>query len=183
MYESEDPVTGVQLVIDEKQKLTTLFVSTTSRILKLGLSRKGQGLPPKTVEDIGCALGCMTRDPASDDIVVARDDAVYTYTIEGRGPPRAYESPKSQIGIYKEYVALACPPSSNSNKDSDAMRRRFGSSTTSALFNASSFVLLDMDLRVIGHTETLMSPVRFLVEIWGDYFTILQDGKVSEHYI
>ncbi|KAM5357397.1 hypothetical protein ACJZ2D_016307 [Fusarium nematophilum] len=182
VFESEEPVTGVQLATDTKLKLTTLFVSTTSRILKLGLSRKGQGLPPKTVEDTGCALGCMTRDPGSDDVVVARDDAIYTYTLEGRGPPRAYESPKSQIAIYHEYVAIGCPPSGSVGKDSEAMRRRFGSSTTNSLFNASSFVLLDMDLRVIGHNETIISPVRFFVDIWGDFYTITQDGKIYRYH-
>ena len=89
MFESEEPVTGVQLATDEK--LTTLFVSTTSRIIKLGLSRRGQGLPPKTVEDSGCAVGCMTLDPNTGDVVVAREDAIYTYSLDGRGPPKAYE--------------------------------------------------------------------------------------------
>ncbi|WAO83032.1 E3 ubiquitin-protein ligase PEP5 [Fusarium falciforme] len=182
VFESEEPVTGVQLTTDMKLKLTTLFVSTTSRILKLGLSKKGQGLPPKTVEDTGCAVGCMTQDPNTDGVVVARDDAIYTYTLEGRGPPRAYESPKSKIDIYHEYVALACPPASHSGKDSEAMRRRFGSSTANSLFNASSFVMLDMDLRVIGHTETLMSPVGFFVDIWGDFYTITQDGKIYRYH-
>lgn len=177
VYESEEPVTGVQLSADPK--LTTLFVSTTSRILKLGLSKKGQGLPPKTVEDVGCGLGCMTLDQRTGDVVVAREDAIYTYTLDGRGPPRAYESPKSLIAMYQDYVALACPPANNSGKDSETMRRRFGSSTADALFNASSFVLLDPELRVIGHTETLMSSVKFFFEIWGDFYTILGDGKVG----
>lgn len=177
VFESEEPVTGVQLAMEAQ--LTTLFVSTTSRILKLGLSKKGHGLPPKTVEDVGCGLGCMTLDPRTGDVVVAREDAIYTYTLEGRGPPRAYESPKSLITIYQDYVALACPPSTSSGKDSEAMRRRYGGSTTNPLFNASTFVLLDTDLRVISHTETLMSPVKFFAEIWGDFFTIAQDGKVG----
>ncbi|RKL01016.1 hypothetical protein BFJ68_g12515 [Fusarium oxysporum] len=177
VFESEEPITGVELAWDAVQKLTTLFVSTTSRILKLGLSKKGHGLPPKTIEDAGCAVGCMTRDPNTDGVIVARDDAIYTYTLDGRGPPKAYESPKSKIDVYNEYVALACPPASSTAKDSEAMRRRFGNTTTNSLFNASSFVLLDMDLRVIGHTETLMSPVGHFVDIWGDFFTVLQDGK------
>ena len=178
VFESEEPVTGVELAWDSVQKLTTLFVSTTSRILKLGLSKKGHGLPPKTVEDSGCAVGCMTRDQNTDGVIIARDDAIYTYTMDGRGPPKAYESPKSKVDVYHEYVALACPPASSTAKDSEAMRRRFGSTTTNSLFNASSFVLLDMELRVIGHTETLMSPVGHFVDIWDDFYTILQDGKV-----
>lgn len=178
VFESEEPITGVQLAAEAN--LTTLFVSTTSRILRLGLSKKGQGLPPKTVEDIGCGLGCMTIDQRTGDVVVARDDAIYTYTLDGRGPPRAYESPKSLITMYGDYAALACPPASSNSRDPDAMRRRFGTSTTDSLFNAASFVLLDPELRVIGHTETLMSPVKFFFEVWGDFFTVTQDGKVCQ---
>ncbi|KND87672.1 Vacuolar protein sorting-associated protein 11, partial [Tolypocladium ophioglossoides CBS 100239] len=180
VFESEEPVTGVQLVMDDK--LTTLFVSTTSRIIKLGLSRKGQGLPPKTVEDTGCGVGCMTLDPNTGDVVVAREDAIYTYSLDGRGPPRAYESPKNMISIYQNYVALACPSSGASGRDPDAIRRRFGGGATDALFNASSFVLLETDLRVVAHTETLISPVRFMFGVWGDLFTITQEGKVSRYH-
>jgi hypothetical protein len=176
VFESEEPVTGVELATDDK--LTTLFVSTTSRILKLGLSKKGQGLPPKTVEDIGCAVGCMSLDKRTGDIVVARQDAIYTYHLEGRGPPRAYESNKSLISTYQSYIALSCPPSSNS-RDADGTRRRFGSNTSDSAFNASTFVLLEPDLRVIAHTETLISPVRFIFEAWGDLFIMAQEGKVG----
>ena len=176
VFESEEPVTGLELAVDERLT-TTLFVSTTSRILKVGISRKGQGLPPKTVEDVGCGWGCMTLEKNTGDILVAREDAIYTYTLDGRGPPKAYESPKSSITSFREYIALSCPPS-KSNRDPDSMRRRFGGASD-ALFNASTFVLLEVDLRIIAHTETLISPVRFVFQVWGDLFTMNEDGKVS----
>lgn len=176
VYESDEPVTGVQLTTQESS--TTLFISTTSRILQLALSRRGQGSPPKTIEDSGCAAGCMTVDPKTGDIVVARDDAIYTYRLDGRGPPRAYESPKRLISIHNNYIAVAGPSSVSSSRDPDAIRRRFGSATADGLFNAWTFVLLEGDLRVIGHTETLISPVRFIFEVWGDLFTITEEGKV-----
>ncbi|KYK56180.1 hypothetical protein DCS_08147 [Drechmeria coniospora] len=177
VFESEEPITGVQLAVDEK--LTTLFVSTTSRIMRLGLSRKGQGLPPKTVEDFGCAVGCMTADPGTGDVVVAREDAIYTYSLDGRGPPRAYETPKNMVFVFRDYVALACPSSSSgaNGRDPDSMRRRFVSGAGDSLFDAPSFVLLETDLRVIAHTETLTSAVRFLFAVWGDLYTISQEGK------
>ncbi|PHH68664.1 hypothetical protein CDD80_7363 [Ophiocordyceps camponoti-rufipedis] len=175
VFESEEPITGVQLVADEK--LTTLFVSTTSRIIKLGLSRKGQGLPPKTVEDAGCAVGCMTLDDNSGQVIVAREDAIYTYSVDGRGPPRAYESPKSLIALYQGYVALACPSSGSGGREPEPMRR-FGGDT---LLEASSFVLLDTDLRLIAHTETLIYPVRFVISVWGLLFTLDLQGKVNQY--
>ena len=178
VHESEEPITGVQLLSDEK--VTTLFVSTTSRILKLGLSKKGQATPPKTVEDSGCDVGCMTFDKNIGDIVVAREDAIYTYTIDGRGPPKAYESPKSMVAIFGDYYALSCPPSRSSTKNSEDARRRFGGGASDALFDASTFVLLEPDLRLIAHTETLITPVRFLFEVWGDLYTVTAEGKVRK---
>jgi hypothetical protein len=159
-------------------KITTLFVSTTSRILKLGLSKKGQGLPPKTVEDTGCDLGCMARDPSTGEVVVAREDAIYTYRMDGRGPPKAYEGPKKMIAVYGDYIAVARPPSALNDKEPDSMRRRFGSNAD-GLFDSSSFVLLEPDLRIIAHTETLISPVKFIFSVWGDIFTVSEQGKVS----
>ncbi|KAG5978520.1 hypothetical protein E4U55_006137 [Claviceps digitariae] len=180
VYESEEPVTGVQLATDEK--LTTLFISTTTRILRLGLSRKGQGLPPKTMEDDGCAWGCMALDKETGDVVVARDDAIYTYSLDGRGPPKAYEAPKTLIAVYNDYIALKCLPSGANGRDPDAMRRRFGGSGNDDLFNATSFVLLEPDLRIIAHSETMISPVRFVFDVWGDLFTVTEEGKVFRYH-
>ncbi|KAK2730099.1 vacuolar membrane protein [Colletotrichum kahawae] len=182
VHESEEPVTGIELMTDV-QGVTTLFISTTARILKLAISRRGHSSPPKTVEDLGCNVDCMTVDKKTGDVVVAREDAIYTYTLEGRGAPRAYESPKRLVSIYQDYVALICPPSSSTtDKPSDTMRRRFGGGAADALFNASTFVLLEPDLRVIGHTQSLISPFKAIFQIWGDLFTLTQDGKVNRFH-
>ncbi|KAF4119495.1 vacuolar protein sorting-associated protein 11 [Geosmithia morbida] len=180
VFESEEPVTGLELSVDD-DFLTTLFVSTTSRILKVGLSRKGQGLPPKTVEDVGCGWGCMTLDKRTGDIAVAREDAIYTYTLDGRGPPKAYESPKKSIDMYRGYAALVCPPAATNGRNSGSIRRRFGG-VSDELFSASTFVLLEMDLRIVSHTETLISPVRFVFEVWGDLYTMTEDGKIHRYH-
>lgn len=181
VYESEEPITGVVLRVDEK--LTTLFVSTVSRILRLTILGKGQGQPPKTVEDQGCGVGCMTVDAKTGDIVVARDDAIYYYTLEGRGPPRAYDSPKELVSIYENYVAIVSPPASSPSRDPDMIRRRFGGTAAAdALFNASTFALLEPDLKVLAHTETLISKVLAVFELWGDLYTLTQDGKIQRYH-
>lgn len=175
VYESEEPITGLELRVDAKY--TTLFIATTHRILKVCILGNGKAQAPKTVEDSGCGAGCMTVDNKTGEIVVARDDAIYHYTLDGRGPPRAYEAKKKTISVFQDYVALVCPP--DSVVDSDA-RRRFGSSTAEALYTASTFAILETDLKIIAHTESLIHPVLAIVEIWGDLHVVTQDGKVSE---
>lgn len=176
VYESEEPITGVELSVDSK--LTTLFIATTARILKLNILSNGKGQPPKTVEDSGCGVGCMTVDKKTGDMVVARDDAIYYYTLEGRGPPRAYEAPKSLISVYQDYIAIVSPPASSTASREPDVRRRFGTVTADAIFNASTFALLETDLKVIAHTETLISSVKAIFQIWGDLYTLTLDGKV-----
>lgn len=174
IYESEEPVTGVEIKFDSK--LTTLFVATTSRLLKLVISGKGQGQPPKTVEDAGCGVGCMTVDKRTGEIVIGRDDAIYCYTIDGRGPPRAYETPKSLVKTFNAYVAVVAPPANAPISNSDTLRR-FGADV---IFTASTFTLLETDLRIIAHSQSLITQVRAIFEIWGDLFALTQDGKVRD---
>ncbi|PKS05550.1 hypothetical protein jhhlp_008067 [Lomentospora prolificans] len=181
VYESEEPITGLELSYSDESKETTVFVATTSRIMRLVVSRRGQGSPAKTVEEMGCGVGCMTTDKNSGEIVVARDDAIYYYTMDGRGPPRAYESPKSLVSVYGDYIALVCPPADQSSKEPEAIRRRFGGAAD-ALFNASTFVLLEPELRIIAHSESLISTVKAIFEIWGDLFVMTQDGKVNRYH-
>lgn len=180
VYESEEPITGVELRVDEKR--TTLFISTVSKILKVTILGNGQGQPPKTVEDQGCGVGCMAVDKKTGDIVVARDDAIYYYTLEGRGPPRAYESSKELVSVYQNYIAIVSPPASAPSRDPDMIRRRFGGTTAHAIFNASTFALLEPDLKVLAHTETLISKVAAVFELWGDLYTLTQDGKIQRYH-
>jgi vacuolar protein sorting-associated protein 11 len=181
VFESEEPVTGVELRVDEK--LTTLFFSTTNRILKIVISGKGQGHPPKTVEDLGCAVGCMTVEKKSGDIVVARQDAIYYYTLDGRGPPRAYEAPKDSIQIFGDYIAVVSPPATAPASDeSERLRKRLGTASADVIFNTSTFQLLETDLRIIAHTEAVISKVLAVFQIWGDLYTLTHDGKIFRYH-
>lgn len=176
VHESEEPITGVEFRTDAK--ITTLYVATTSRILKLVISGRGQGQPARTLEDSGCGVGCMTVDKRNGDIVVVRDDAIYYYGLEGRGSCYAYDGPKSLVEIYKDYVALVSPPSVTPVATKSNTLRRFGGAQADELFNTSTFTLLDTHLQFVAHSEPLVSQVKALFTIWGDLFSITQDGKV-----
>ncbi|KAK3370816.1 hypothetical protein B0T24DRAFT_627120 [Lasiosphaeria ovina] len=174
IYESDEPVTGVELHVDAA--LTTLFIATTSRILKLVISGKGHGLPPRTVEDIGCGVGCMAVDKATGEIVVGRDDAIYTYTLDGRGPPIAYEAQKKLIAVYQDYIALVSPPTPSAESDT---RRRFWGAAADSIF---TFTLIHPDLRIVAHSETVLADVKHAFQLWGDLYTLTQDGKVFRYH-
>ena len=174
VFESEEPITGLQV---REGANTTLFIATTSKLVTLAIAGRGQGLPPKTIDNTGCGVGCMTVDQDTKDIIVARDDAIYSYGPSGRGQPYAFEGPKTKINVFKEYVALVCPPRVAQMSKSKAFRR-LGADQIEDLFSTSSFSLLDTDLRFIAHTESLSSQVKEVFSVWGDLFLATIDGKV-----
>lgn len=176
VHEGEEPITGVEFVVDAKT--TTLFVATTSKLLKLLISGKGQQAA-RTVEDAGCAANCMTINKKTGDIIVVREDAVYYYTLDGRGLCFANDGATSQVAAYKDYIALVSLPSTSRNGAAKNMGRSFGGANAEALFNASTFSMVDPALQIVAHSETLISQVKDIFQIWGDIFVLMQDGKVG----
>lgn len=170
VFESEEPITGLAT---QDGLTTALYISTTNRILTLIISGRGQGQPARVLEDTGCGLGCMAMDRDSGDIMIAREDAIYTYGPRGRGPSYAFESPKNSINLFKDYIALVCPPRVGATKSDFAM------SQADEIFSTTTFTLLDTDLKFIAHSESLVSSVKHIFIEWGTLFLLTTDGKVS----
>ncbi|KAA8565979.1 hypothetical protein EYC84_009783 [Monilinia fructicola] len=143
VHESEEPITG--LSFREEDRLINLYVATTSRLVKLVISGRGQGQSARPVEDSGCGVGCMTVDKKNSDILVVRDDAIYYYRVDGRNSCYGYDGPKSLVAVYGDYVAIVSPPATSSATKS-------------------------------------ISQVKDLFIIWGDLFTLTQDGKIHRYH-
>ncbi|KAI9776669.1 MAG: hypothetical protein M1835_005453 [Candelina submexicana] len=178
VFESEEPITGLQF---REGPTTTLYIATTGRLLTLVISGRGQGQPARAIEDVGCGVGCMTVDKKNGDIVIAREDAIYYYGMNGRGPCYAYEGSKKLVNIYNDYVTLVLPPSISAPAKSSALRK-FGGSQADELFNTSTFTLLETDLKMVAHSETLVSQVKYVFAQWGDLFLLSLDGKLFRYH-
>ncbi|KAJ5783097.1 hypothetical protein N7457_004871 [Penicillium paradoxum] len=176
VFESEEPITGLET---QTGAVTTLYISTTSRILTLVIAGRGQGQPARVLEDTGCGLGCMTLDKESGDVLIAREEAVFTYGPRGRGASYAFEGPKTSIDAFRDYVALVCPPKAETGK-SDPLRK-YTANPAEELFGTTTFTLLDTDLKFIAHSEALVSPMKRVFMEWGDLFLLTTDGKIFRY--
>ncbi|KAL4921451.1 hypothetical protein BDW62DRAFT_129178 [Aspergillus aurantiobrunneus] len=175
VFESAEPVTGLEV---QTGPVTTLYVSTTNRILALVISGRGQGQPARVLEDTGCGVGCMSMDRDNDDVLVAREDAIYTYGPHGRGQSYAFESPKSSINIFRDYVTLVCPPRGGTPGSGSLQTIGVGKDD---IFNTATFTLLDTDLKFIAHSESLVSSVRHIFKEWGHLYLLTTDGKIYRY--
>jgi vacuolar protein sorting-associated protein 11 len=88
VFESDEPVTSLGFTEDAKR--TLLYIVTTNRIMTCVTTGKGQGSPPRLLDALGCALGCVAFREDSE-MVVGRDDAVYLYGGESKGAVYAFE--------------------------------------------------------------------------------------------
>lgn len=176
VFESEEPITGLEF---REANTTALYIGTTSRILALAISGKGQGTPARTLDESGCAVGCMTLDPNSNEIVVARDDAIYAYGPSGKAASYAYEGTKTLVGLCKSYILLVSPP--NKNLMNPPLRGFGGAQTVESTSN-SKFTILNTDLRFIAYSESVSSQIRTFFSIWGDIFLLSIDGKLYRYH-
>ena len=89
-----EPITGLGFrEPTEETPNVYLFIVTTNRVLCYQASGKGSGGTPAVVDEIGAGLGCAIMDWKAQEIVVARDEAIYLAGIESRGGCYAYEGP------------------------------------------------------------------------------------------
>ncbi|GME24886.1 Zinc finger RING-type protein [Neofusicoccum parvum] len=121
----------------------------------------------------------ITVDKSTGDVIVARDDALYSYGLSGRRAVYTYEGPKEKISTYKDYTAIVSPPKTNTITRAV---RTFGRSAADDLFSTSSFTILDTDMKIIAHQEALTSPVQAVFVEWGDLFVLTQDGKLLRYH-
>ena len=178
IFQSDEPITGVEF---RQGSTTTLYIATTARILTLIISGKGQGQPAKNLDDTGCGVGCMTVDHTTGDVLIARDDAVYSYGAGGRGPSYAYEGPKQLLEMFENYVVLVARPKAAPPQSKNILRRFVGGQSQD-LYNMPTFAILDTDLKYIAHTEILSSQVKAVFKNWGDLFIMTLEGKVVRYH-
>jgi hypothetical protein len=101
LHVSPEPITGLgfreptksasRAPVSDKPNDTavSLFIVTTNRVLCAPVS--GKGGEARTIDELGCGLGCAVMDWDKREMIVARDEAIYLYGPEGRGACYAYE--------------------------------------------------------------------------------------------
>ncbi|KAG2140932.1 uncharacterized protein EDB93DRAFT_1241828 [Suillus bovinus] len=181
---SPEPITGLgfrelpnSTNADAKDNNLHLFIVTTNSVYLYHVSGKGSGGSSVLLDDIGCGLGCAVMDWRAEKIVLARDEAVYAYGLQGREPPYAYEGYKSSIHTHLNYVIVVSPPTTATSTSSAT--RKLAAQPAGGDGDASRVTVFDMENKVVGYTGVFAEGIREVISEWGNIYILTNNGQLT----
>lgn len=174
IYEGEEPITGLEFMVDDKA--VTLYIFSTSKMLTLVITNStGKSVTqiPRIMESVGAALGCITLDRKKNEIVVVRKDALYLYGVEGRGPCYALEGRKSSVDIFDGYAIVDQSPDEAKNGTVKVLGK-LGIPTNTD--EASRITIFDTANKFIAHIGYFSQGIRKVFAAWSAIHVLAMDG-------
>ncbi|XP_066990678.1 vacuolar protein sorting-associated protein 11 homolog isoform X3 [Macrobrachium rosenbergii] len=89
-------------------RLTHLFVTTQTNIYSINCTARDKETTIE-LDSVGCKPGCSTLADGRHEhhFLVARPDAIYSYTTDSRGSCYVFEGEKSRVSWFKGYLIVA----------------------------------------------------------------------------
>ena len=161
------------LSFKSSSRVSWLYVATTDQILVFNLSAKDKE-SANQLDNIGCPTGLSVRvDTLSDThFITGRNDAVYFYSLDGRGQCCAIEGEKSALAWFRNYLVVGTVNSSQQQ----SFRKQ--NSANNELDNDSKHTLtiFDVQNKYIAYTSPL-KPIKAITTEWGTLFAITKDDN------
>ncbi|KAJ2393261.1 Vacuolar protein sorting-associated protein 11 [Coemansia sp. RSA 2611] len=180
LHQAPEPVTNLHYVTDAAGTSVTLFATTTAQTMVFDTS--GNKSSPAILEERGCGIGCSLMNE-ENELIVARDEAIYTYTVDGRGPCFAFDAPKVLLRQFKHYLLLAtAAPSSmapNLANGDDSPPLDAADSRVYSYNDATTFTVLDTKNKLVAYTGVVPGGVRGVATEWGSVFVLGGHGTLD----
>ncbi|RKP04643.1 hypothetical protein THASP1DRAFT_33565, partial [Thamnocephalis sphaerospora] len=87
VWSGEEAVTGLALC--ERNNMVHLYVTTLSKTVVCNTTTNKEH--QLVIDEHGCAVGCVALNAGTGDLVLGREEAIFSYTPDGRGPCYAFE--------------------------------------------------------------------------------------------
>jgi hypothetical protein len=166
VYRSSNPITGLELTEDVDTGAVTLFVASVNRIITVPTTGRNSGKPETVLDKSqGAALGCVTKDQETGNLIVAREADISYYTARQRGPSFAFDIPKKSVFSYSHYLVITTFLHS-------------GSSSISALVGSEStrLIIIDTLNKFIAYSGQMAVVIRFVFTQWDKIHVLGSDG-------
>ncbi|KAG0324131.1 hypothetical protein BGZ99_002190 [Dissophora globulifera] len=168
VHQNDEPITG--LGFREQQRGALLYIATTSKVLLYNTSTKQM----QTLDVHGGALGCAVMNESTQELAIARDEAIFFYGPDGKGQAYAYDGPKTFISFYKSYLVLVSPPNITM-----AASRTFGINSSAVSANdTTKLTVIDTANKFTAYQATFPQGIRSVICEWGSIYIVENSGKV-----
>lgn len=201
---SEHPITGIVIRSEARitqnissasgylnqtttQSETTAFISTNEEIFYANLSEKA--FSKVLLDQSGCKPKCHCLLPDAEGktvsenlFAVGRDNAVYFYHIDGRGPCLAFEGEKLVLYRFKTYMVILSRDSPT-KIDSNILRGRrlqasdMNGSDLSLSTKRVNLNIYDIKNKYIAHSSSI-PEIQEIFSEWGHLFVVCANGQV-----
>ncbi|EIW86132.1 hypothetical protein CONPUDRAFT_114267 [Coniophora puteana RWD-64-598 SS2] len=147
-----------------------LFIVTTGGVWACHVSGRGSGGASAIVDEVGCGLGCATMDWYRRNVVIARDESIYSCGIQGRENSYAYEGQKTLITPHLNYIIVVTPPSPPP---------RGLSARQDNISESTRVTVVDLENKIAAYSGTFSEGVREVFSAWGHIYVLANDGQLS----
>lgn len=174
VYEGEEPITGLEFL--GTSKTTVLYIFSTSKLLTLTVANSSGRFVtqvPRVMESVGAALGCIAKDKAKNEIILVREDAIYHYNVDGRGPCYALEGRKTSLHIHHGFSVVIQSPNERKSGSAKALGRI---GIPDSIEYASKVTALDTTHKFIAHVGNFPQGLRSVFSEWDCLYLLTMDG-------
>lgn len=169
---SERPISGIVI-----RSETTAFISTDEEIFFSSLSEKS--FQKVQLDQLGCQPKCCCLLSSADKknssenlFAVGRNNAVYFYQLDGRGPCLAFEGEKLVLHRFKSYLVVISRDSPIKSYN-DKTRLKLPDPSTRRVH----LDIYDIKNKYIAHSS-LIPAIQEIFNEWGQLFVICTNGQV-----
>ncbi|EGC37991.1 hypothetical protein DICPUDRAFT_76416 [Dictyostelium purpureum] len=179
----DSPITGMAFFptkVTGPSQGPILFVVSTSHVLTYHTAHKDH---ETIIEEEGGELGSFIM---SDDgsPIIARNDAIYFYNADGRGPCFGFQGVKTKVLWFRSYLVVVGYESNNNALFPGTIGNAPGFSSPGGSMGSMQtknnvLNIYDLKNKYIGYTDKF-ETINHICSEWGSIFIICSDGKIYQ---
>lgn len=152
-------------------KVIYLFVVTQSSVYLYNISIKDKETKTN-LDGMGCAKRCCVLAESSQEsqFMIGRDDAIYCYTSDGRGPCYAVEGKKIMLQWFRSYLIIIA-------KEKLISRTPIGDANLEP--ERHNITVLDIQNKFIVFSA-VMKEINSVFTEWGSFYILGKDKKLFQ---
>ncbi|XP_017787997.1 PREDICTED: vacuolar protein sorting-associated protein 11 homolog [Habropoda laboriosa] len=178
LKDTNDSITG--LAIRSTSKQNHLFVATPNSVFLYNITVKDKEFKFPLDTDMGCEKNCsILADSMQDNhFMIGRNDAIYCYTPDGRGPCYAVRGQKIMLEWFRNYLVIIAKEAANDPRTTTTISAK--PSTIEPIppgVDKHIITVLDIQNKLTVFSASTLFVQAVLSE-WGGFFILNGNSKL-----